>query len=115
MIAHDDKKTDFPRFLTVEETARLLGVSDARVSSWIGECKLPIAARSEYAGFLLRTYTVETIGRRLAEEAPPGARLSDPNALVRPDPPAGSSGGAGRRRKMPLSKGGAEPLVPEMT
>jgi hypothetical protein len=58
---------DFPRFLTVEETAHWLGVSVARVSMWIGECKLPVAARSEYAGFLLRTPTVETIGRELAE------------------------------------------------
>jgi len=53
---------DFPRFLTVEEAARLLGVLPARVSQWIGEGKLPVAARSEYAGFLLRTYTVETVG-----------------------------------------------------
>ena len=44
----------FPRFLTIEEAAQLLGVSAARISMWIGECKLPVAARSEYAGFLLR-------------------------------------------------------------
>jgi hypothetical protein len=59
--------TLFPRFLTVEEAAQLLGVSVARISLWIGECKLPVAARSEYAGFLLRTLTVETVGRQLAE------------------------------------------------
>jgi hypothetical protein len=44
----------FPRFLTIEEAAQLLGVSAERISMWIGECKLPVAARSEYAGFLLR-------------------------------------------------------------
>jgi hypothetical protein len=63
----------FPRFLTVEEAAQLLGVSAARISMWIGECKLPVAARSEYAGFLLRTLIVETLGRDLAHELPPGA------------------------------------------
>jgi hypothetical protein len=61
---------DFQRFLTIEEAAQLLGVSVARVSMWIGECKLPVAARSEYAGFLLRTLIVETVGRELAEELP---------------------------------------------
>ena len=39
----------FPRFMTVEEAAQLLGVSDARISLWIGECKLPVAARSVLA------------------------------------------------------------------
>jgi len=58
---------NFPRFMTIEEAARLLGVSAARISMWIGECKLPVAARSEYAGFLLRTLTVETVARDLAE------------------------------------------------
>jgi hypothetical protein len=62
---------NFPRFLTIEEAAQLLGVSVARVSMWIGECKLPVAARSEYAGFLLRTLIVETLGRDLADELPP--------------------------------------------
>ena len=68
---HDYWKEDdaFPRFLTVEEAARMLGVLPACVSQWIGELKLPVAARSEYAGFLLRTYTVETVGRKLAEAA----------------------------------------------
>jgi hypothetical protein len=80
MIAHYEQKTDFPRFLTVEETARLLGVSDARVSLWIGECKLPVAARSEYAGFLLLSWTVETVGRKLAETVPPAARLRTPSS-----------------------------------
>ena len=61
----------FPRFITVEEAAQLLGVSEARISLWIGECKLPVAARSEYAGFLLRTMTVETVGRRLSKALPP--------------------------------------------
>jgi hypothetical protein len=65
---------NFPRFLTIEEAARLLGVSVARVSMWIGECKLPVAARSEYAGFLLRTLTVETVGGDLAAALPPEAR-----------------------------------------
>jgi hypothetical protein len=64
----------FSRFLTVEEAARLLSVSVARVSLWIGECKLPVAARSEYAGFLLRTVTVQTVGRDLADALPPEAR-----------------------------------------
>jgi hypothetical protein len=41
---------------------------------WIGECKLPVAARSEYAGFLLRTLTVDTIARDLADALPPEAR-----------------------------------------
>jgi hypothetical protein len=68
----------FPRFLTVEEAAQRLNVSAARISLWIGECKLPVAARSEYAGFLLRTLTVETRGRELAEELPPEARLALP-------------------------------------
>ena len=49
----------FPRFLTIEEAAQRLGVSVARISMWIGECKLPVAARSEYAGFLLHTLTVK--------------------------------------------------------
>jgi hypothetical protein len=61
----------FSRFLTIEEAALLLGVSIARISMWIGECKLPVAARSEYAGFLLRALTVETLGRHLAHELPP--------------------------------------------
>lgn len=65
----------FRRFLTVEEAAQLLGVSVARISMWIGECKLPVAARSEYAGFLLRTLTIETIGRQLAEALPACARF----------------------------------------
>jgi hypothetical protein len=104
----------FPRFLTVEETARSLGVLTEWVSWWIGQGKLPIAARSEYAGFLLRTYTVETVGRRLAETAPPGARLSDPNALVRRDPPPGPALPVGVERMLPR-RGRAEPLVPEKT
>ena len=66
----------FPRFLTIEEAAERLGVSVARISLWIGECKLPVAARSEYAGFLLRTLTVETIARDLAEALPPEARCA---------------------------------------
>jgi hypothetical protein len=65
---------NFPRFMTIEEAARLLGVSAARISMWIGECKLPVAARSEYAGFLLRTLTVETIARDLADALPPEAQ-----------------------------------------
>ncbi len=64
----------FPRFLTIEEAAQRLGVSVARISMWIGECKLPVAARSEYAGFLLRTLTVETVGCDLAGALPPEAR-----------------------------------------
>ena len=64
----------FPRFLTIEEAAQLLGVSVARISMWIGECKLPIAARSEYAGFLVRTRIVETVGRDLADALQPDAR-----------------------------------------
>src|SRR5215469_461959 len=64
----------FPRFLTIEEAAQRLGVSVARISLWIGECKLPVAARSEYAGFLLRMLTVETVGRDLAGALPPEAR-----------------------------------------
>ncbi len=64
----------FPRFLTIEEAAQRLGVSVARISMWIGECKLPVAARSEYAGFLLRALTVETIGCDLASALPPEAR-----------------------------------------
>jgi hypothetical protein len=60
---------NFQRFLTTEEAAQLLGVSPERISMWIGECKLPVAARSEYAGFLLRTRIVETIGRDLASDA----------------------------------------------
>ena len=65
---------DFPRFLTTEEAAQLLGVSVARISLWIGECKLPVAARSEYAGYLLRALTVETVGRALADALTPEAR-----------------------------------------
>ena len=65
---------NFPRFLTIEEAAERLGVSVARISMWIGECKLPVAARSEYAGFLLRTLTVETLGSDLAGALPPEAR-----------------------------------------
>jgi hypothetical protein len=67
---------NFPRFLTIEEAALLLGVSTARISMWIGECKMPVAARSEYAGFLLRTLTVETVGRNLADALPPEARFA---------------------------------------
>ena len=53
---------------------------------WIGECKLPVAARSEYAGFLLRTLTVETVGRDLADALPPEARceVSGRSAASRP-------------------------------
>jgi hypothetical protein len=65
---------NFPRFMTIEEAAQLLGVSAARISMWIGECKLPVAARSEYAGFLLRTLTVETVARDLADALPHEAR-----------------------------------------
>ena len=65
---------NFPRFMTIEEAAQLLGVSAARISMWIGECNLPVAARSEYAGFLLRTLTVETVARDLADALPPEAR-----------------------------------------
>jgi hypothetical protein len=68
-------RASFSRFLTVEEAAQLLNVSTARVSLWIGECKLPVAARSEYAGFLLRALTVQTIGRELAEALPSQARF----------------------------------------
>jgi hypothetical protein len=90
----------FPRFLTVEEAARVLGVLPEWISLWIGQCKLPIAARSEYAGFLLRTYTVETVGRRLAETAPHGARLSDFNSLAPNSTVAGSSGPTLKRRRL---------------
>jgi hypothetical protein len=83
--------TQFPRFLTVEEAAQLLRVSAARVSLWIGECKLPVAARSEYAGFLLRAMTVDTVGRALAETSSnckprrcPGPRLA-PGKTIEPE------------------------------
>ena len=66
---------NFPRFMTIEEAALLLGVSVARISMWIGECKLPVAARSEYASFLLRTLTVETVARGLADGLPPEALM----------------------------------------
>jgi hypothetical protein len=69
----------FPRFMTIEEAAQALGVSVARISMWIGECKLPVAARSEYAGFLLRTLTVETVGCDLVDALPPGARCESPS------------------------------------
>ena len=69
---------NFPRFMTIEEAAQLLGVSAARISMWIGECKLPVAARSEYAGFLLRALTVETVARDLADALPPEARCEPP-------------------------------------
>jgi hypothetical protein len=68
----------FPRFLTIEEAAERLGVSVARISLWIGECKLPVAARSEYAGFLPRTPTVETVGCDLARALPTEARCEPP-------------------------------------
>jgi hypothetical protein len=77
---------NFPRFLTIEEAAQRLGVSAARISMWIGECKLPVAARSEYAGFLLRTLTVDTVGCDLAGGLPPEARsepVSDPPRRAR--------------------------------
>jgi hypothetical protein len=70
---------DFPRFLTIEEAAQLLGVSVARISLWIGECKLPVAARSEYAGFLLRTLTVQTVGCVLANALSQEARTESPD------------------------------------
>ena len=70
----------FPRFLTVEEAAQALRVSAARISMWIGECRLPVAARSEYAGFLLRALTIETVGRELAEALPPEARFDPPGS-----------------------------------
>jgi len=90
----------FPRFLTVEEAARLLGVLPEWVSLWIGKGELPVAARSEYAGFLLRTYTVETVGRKLAETAPREVRSSDPLSLTPRDTPMpATSSGRGRRRK----------------
>jgi hypothetical protein len=82
----------FQRFLTIEEAAQLLGVSVERVSKWIGECKLPVAARSEYAGFLLRTLIVETVGRDLAElppEVPGEALIEAPRgASVEPNYPS---------------------------
>ena len=83
----------FPRFLTIEEAAQLLGVSPERISMWIGECKLPVAARSEYAGFLLRALTVATVGRDLADTLPPDARRyastgHQVERLVPPFPPA---------------------------
>ncbi len=93
---------NFPRFMTIEEAAQLLGVSAARISMWIGECKLPIAARSEYAGFLVRTRIVETVGRDLADALPPDARCESlveaprrargtrANPLVPHSPPASS-------------------------
>jgi hypothetical protein len=102
MVNRDYWKEDaaFPRFLTVEEAARLLGVLPEWVSLWIGKGKLPVAARSEYAGFLLRTYTVETVGRKLAETAPREVLLSDLDSLTpRDTPPPTSSSRAGRRRK----------------
>jgi hypothetical protein len=71
----------FSRFLTIEEAAQRLGVSAARISMWIGECKLPVAARSEYAGFLLRTLTVETAGRDLAGEVPHDAPIESPRRI----------------------------------
>ena len=74
----------FPRFLTIEEAAQRLGVSVARISMWIGECKLPVAARSEYAGFLLHTLTVETIGCDLAGALPPEARPEPPLQALHP-------------------------------
>ena len=73
----------FPRFLTIDEAAQRLGVSAARISMWVGECKLPVAARSEYAGFLLRTVTVETIGCDLAGELPPEGRSQVPTEVPR--------------------------------
>jgi hypothetical protein len=91
--------TELLSYLTEEEAARLLGVSYARVSLWIGEGRLPIAARSEYAGFLLRAHIVETVGRRLAEATPAALRISDPE-------PSSSRGSVERHRKM-----GAAPRI----
>ena len=81
MVAQIEKgrmAAPFPRFLTIEEAAQVLGVSVARISMWIGECKLPVAARSEYAGFLLRTLTIETVGRELVEMLQPDTRFEPP-------------------------------------
>jgi hypothetical protein len=94
---------NFSRFLTIEEASKLLGVSPERISMWIGECKMPVAARSEYAGFLLRTRIVETVGRNLADALPPEARLAPAfeargYAGIEPDAsPAGVFAATGRR------------------
>lgn len=57
-----------PTYLTVTEAAEALGVSRERVYDWIKSGKLPIAARSEYAGFLLSRKAVERDGRKLADD-----------------------------------------------
>ena len=105
--------TNFPRFMTIEEAALLLGVSAARISMWIGECKLPVAARSEYAGFLLRTLTVETVARDLADALPPEARceFSGQSAAPRPrDTRPISLCCVRRQRRAEPSAGGAHDL-----
>jgi excisionase family DNA binding protein len=85
----------FLRYLTIEEAAERLGVSVARISMWIGECKLPVAARSEYAGYLLHTQTVETVGHDLASALPPEARFEPPDeAPCRTGRTRGRSAGA---------------------
>ena len=77
---------NFPRFMTIEEAAQLLGVSAARISMWIGECKLPVAARSEYAGFLLRALTVETVARPRGRTAAGGAMRASGRSAAAPRP-----------------------------
>jgi hypothetical protein len=102
---------NFPRFMTIEEAAQLLGVSAARVSMWIGECKLPVAARSEYAGFLLRTLTVETVARDVADALPPEARCEPLVEAPRPqDTPPISLYRVRRQRRAKPPAGGAHDL-----
>ncbi len=58
-----------PSYMTASEAAEVLGVTRERVHDWIKTGKLPIAARSEYAGFLLSRRVVDRVGRRLVQEA----------------------------------------------
>jgi hypothetical protein len=91
--------TPFRSYLTAEEAARLLGVSDARVLLWIGEGKLAVSARSEYAGFLLHIDIVESEGRPLAAAVPAKLRMIDPEPSERCRECGRALPVRGRRRK----------------
>jgi len=54
-------------YMTTREVADALGVSRERVYLWIKSGRLPIAARSEYAGFLISRKTVERLGPSLID------------------------------------------------
>ena len=62
-------------YMSLADAATALGVSRERLRLWIRQGKLPIAGVAERGGYVLSAKTVETVGRKLVQDASQGRSL----------------------------------------